>query len=178
MWGYTCGQKFRCTCTLNYEEMLRQNREEAEHELYICSCAAVEVAQNWQTRFRNPWMCLTHPLTTQTFTTLLKMKKLVLCDLHFSMGMCVWGMLSDYKPLNDFFFFFMCDLIALVFNFTLLDFFLWHIKKKCVKRRKLQHSSWLICKQLKKQVSFLSLSRHTTNNTSNIFPSLKKTHPL
>lgn len=134
-----------CIHSVNYEEMLRRNKEEAEHELYTCSCAAMEVAQNWQTWFTNPW--ITHPLTTQTYYTLLKRKKPVLCDLHFSMGMSVWGMLSDYKPLNDFFFLNVwSNCTCFLFHTFGFFFFTTHIQKKCVKRRKLQHSSWLICK--------------------------------
>lgn len=63
------------------------------------------------------------------------------CVIYFSMGMSAWGMRSDYKPLNDL----MCGLIALIFNFTLLDFPV--TKGWTSVRRKLQHPSWLICKQ-------------------------------
>lgn len=49
------------------------------------------------------------------------------CDLHVSMGMSARRMLSDYKPLNDF----MCGVIALIFNFTLLVcFFFFRDKDK------------------------------------------------
>lgn len=96
--------------------------------------------------------------------------KLVLHDLHFSMGMSVCGKPSDYKPLND-----LMWSNCTYFHFHHFGFFSDKNTKTSVTKRKLQHSSWLICKQIKMQVSSF-LSPHSTNNTSNIFPSLKKTN--
>lgn len=84
--------------------------------------------QNWLSNFQSisiEWKyirwCMKWFNVFPKLSPRLKKRKLVQCDVHFQMGMSVWGIPSDYKPRNDS----MHGLIALTLNspfWIFLDF--------------------------------------------------------